>query len=83
MSEPRDMIIPLLQDMREEMRSSFERVDRRFSAIESRLDGIEKTQATFKAALASDTLMTRLVTGDYEMRLAELERRTKDLMGGR
>jgi hypothetical protein len=83
MSEPKDMIVPMLREMREENRTLHAETRRELAALGERLTAVEKAQASFKAALTADTLLARLVTGDFEQRMADLERRTQDLMGGR
>ena len=67
MAEPEDMIIPLLHEMRVEIASLRSRMDERF-------DEIERTQKTFKQALSADSLMTRLLTGEFEERIESVEK---------
>ena len=67
MAEPEDMIVPLLREMRVEIASLRSRMDERF-------DEIERTQKTFKQALSADSLMTRLLTGEFEERIESVEK---------
>ena len=67
--EPSDMIMPML---RGEMRESFARV-------EQKLDKLESGQKTVRQALTADTLMSKFVTGDFEERIFELERKVEAL----
>jgi hypothetical protein len=43
--DPTDMILPMLREMREEMRQGFSRVDRRFDGLDARLRAVEKVYA--------------------------------------
>ena len=75
MAEPKDMLVPMLREMRENM-------DRRFDDIDQRLGRIETSQASYKAALTADTLMSKLITGDFELRIEALEREIAALKAG-
>jgi hypothetical protein len=76
------MIVPMLQEMREEMRAGFAKVEWRFGVVEKRLDDLLKAQVSFRQALTADTLMTRLLTGEFEERIAVLEKSVADIMDG-
>ena len=80
MAEPEDMIMPMLREMRKEMRDGFGAVDKRFDAVNERLDGIEEGQRNLRHALSADTMMSKLVTGDFEERIAELERQAEEIL---
>ena len=67
------MIIPLLQEMRAETSAGFAAVDARFAAVERRLDKIEQAQVSFRQALMGDSLMSKLLTGDFEERILALK----------
>lgn len=82
MSEPRDMIIPLLREMREENLVLHARTREDLQAVQERLDAIEKTHVSFRHALAADSLLARLVTGDFEERIVHLEKEIARRFGG-
>jgi hypothetical protein len=89
MTEPKDMIIPMLKEMRaamdrrfDEVDNRFDEVDGRFSAVEKRLDTIDGRQKSFNNALTADTMLTRLVTGDFEERIGALEKKVDQLIKG-
>jgi hypothetical protein len=63
-----DMIVPLLREMRAENAERHEQHLARFSAIELRLDKIEATLNSFRHALTADSLLSKLVTGEFESR---------------
>ena len=50
MADPADMIVPLLREMRAEMKAGFDRVDGRFDIVERRLKKLEETQVSFRQA---------------------------------
>ena len=72
MAEPLDMILPLLREMRAENATRHVEVIRR-------LEALELAQASFKQALTADTLLSRLLTGEFEGRIEDLERRVREL----
>jgi hypothetical protein len=65
------MIMPMLREMRAEIAA-------RFDGVDARLEALERAQASFKQALSADTLMSRLLTGEFE-RIESLERRVRAL----
>jgi hypothetical protein len=72
MTEPVDMIIPLLREMRQEASAGF-------SAVGQRLDKLEATPNGFRQALTADSLLSKLVTGEFEERITVLERKVREL----
>jgi polyhydroxyalkanoate synthesis regulator phasin len=79
MAEPADMIVPLLREMRAENAARHEQSLERFAAIERRLDRIESAQLSFRQALTADSLLSKLVTGEFEERIEILERKVREL----
>ena len=71
--EPGDMILPMLREMRKETQEGF-------ASVNQRLDKLEEGQKNFRNALSADSLLSKFVIGDFEERLAALERRFDDLM---
>ncbi|MBW6420045.1 hypothetical protein KX729_01150 [Rhizobium sp. XQZ8] len=74
--EPDNMILPLLREMRSEMQEQF-------TEIRQRLDKLESGQKTIRQALTADTMMSKFVTGDFEERIFELERKVESLAKGK
>jgi hypothetical protein len=66
MADPSDMIIPMLREMRAEMKAGFDHVNGRFDTVDRRLASLEAAQASFKQALSADSLLSKLVTGEFE-----------------
>jgi hypothetical protein len=71
-ADPADMILPLLREMRSEIGALREHMDARFDLLES-------AQKSFRHALTADTLMSKLITGEFEERIDTLERRVREL----
>jgi hypothetical protein len=69
MSEPKDMIV-LLREMRKEM-------NERFDEVNGRLTSLEVGQKSIRHALTADTMMGRLVTGDFESASKRLRSRSR------
>jgi hypothetical protein len=74
MAEPVDMILPLLREMRAENAE-------RHGEVIARLTALERAQTSFKHALTADSLLSKLVTGEFEGRIEDLERRVRELEG--
>ena len=74
--EPEDMILPLLREIRSDIQEV--RVEMR-----ERLDKLESSQKTIRQALTADTMMSKFVTGDFEERIFELERKVEALTKGK
>jgi hypothetical protein len=79
MAEPSDMIVPLLREMRIEMNARFDRVDGHFDVVERRLKALEEAQVSYRQALTADSLLSKLVTGEFEERIEALEKKVKEL----
>jgi hypothetical protein len=69
--EAGDMILPMLREMRREMQEGF-------ATVTQRLEKLAEGQKSFRNALSADSLMSKFVIGDFEGRLAALERRFDD-----
>ena len=74
--ETENLLIPLLREMRSEMQE-------RFARVEQQLDKLESGQKTIRQALTADTMMSKFVTGDFEERIFELERKVEALTKGK
>jgi hypothetical protein len=72
MSEPKDMIVPMLREMREEMRAFRDETA-------ERLEKIEAAQKSFRNAMTADTMMSKIVIGDFEERIVALEHEIRRL----
>ncbi|MFM2281431.1 MAG: hypothetical protein RLZZ444_3662 [Pseudomonadota bacterium] len=67
--DPDDMVMPMLREIRREI-----------GEVKQQLDKLESGQRTIRQALTADTMMSKFVTGDFEERIFELERKVETLM---
>ena len=74
MSEPKDMIIPMLREMRKE-------INERFDEVNGRLTSLEVGQKSIRHALNADTMMSRMLVGEFEERIEALEKEVAHLKG--
>jgi hypothetical protein len=81
MTDPADMIVPLLREMRAENLALHEQAQASFARLEKRLGGVEVAQTNFRQALSADTLLSRLLTGEFEERIEALENKVRELEG--
>jgi hypothetical protein len=79
MADPADMIVPLLREMRAENTSLHEQTRSLIEALDKRLGRVENAQKSYSAALSADTLLSRLLTGEFEERIEALERKVHEL----
>ena len=79
MAEPADLILPLLREMRAESATNFATIENRLNKVENRLSKMDETLVTFRHALSADSLLSKIVTGEFEERLGLLERRLQEL----
>ena len=81
MAEPADMIIPLLREIRSENLAEHERTRALIAAVDKKLGAVAEAQTSFRQALTADTLMSKLLTGEFEERIEALERKVRELEG--
>jgi polyhydroxyalkanoate synthesis regulator phasin len=79
MAEPDDFILPLLREIRAEIAAESGENAKRHSQIIARLDKLEDQQRSFRHALTADTLMSKLLTGEFEERIDALEKKVREL----
>lgn len=72
MAEASDMIVPMLREMRAELSAFRKESGERFAALES-------GQKSIRSALAADTVLSRMLIGEYEERIASLETKVSAL----
>jgi archaellum component FlaC len=72
MAETTDLIMPMLREMRVEIKKDFAEVNKR-------LDRVEGRQKSFSQALAGDSFMSKMLIGDWEERIEALEKKVKKL----
>ena len=74
--------VPMLREMRTEIGERLLRVEGRLDQVHSRLESVEDELNNVRKALIADTLMSRLISGDFEGRIAALEIDVEELMKG-
>jgi polyhydroxyalkanoate synthesis regulator phasin len=83
MAEPTDFIVPMLRELRGDMLAKFANLDTRMDVLDAKLnaklDALSKQQKSFSQALSADTLLSRLLTGEFEERIEALERKVREL----
>ncbi len=79
MAESFDMILPMLREMRAENKALHGATASRLELIDRRLTKLEEAQASYRQALSADSLLSKLVTGEFEERIEALERKVKEL----
>jgi archaellum component FlaC len=77
MTDPADMIVPLLREMRVENLEQHEQT----RALVEALDKVEDAQGSFRQAMTADTLLSKLLTGEFEERIEALENKVRELEG--
>jgi hypothetical protein len=80
MAEPEDMIIPMLRELRQELREARSEVRAELISVGSRLSGLEGSMKSFRNALTADTMMSKFITGDFEERIEALEKKMDGLL---
>jgi predicted RNA polymerase sigma factor len=81
MTDPADMIVPLLRELRADNLAQHEKTQAMIAALDKRLGGVENAQKSYRQALTADTLLSKLVTGEFEERIEALENKIKELEG--
>ena len=76
MTEVENHTIRLLQDMREEMRAAFTRLD---AKVNDGFETLSDEVAAVKEALVGETVLGRYAAGGVDARLTALERRMSAL----
>ncbi|KPF69572.1 hypothetical protein IP69_10725 [Bosea sp. AAP35] len=74
MSEPTDLTLRTLIELREVMKSGFDRMDERFTKLETRLESVKK-------AAFGESLVGRYMAAEVEERIEALEQRLAALEG--
>ena len=74
MSEPNDLTLRTLIELREAMKSGFDRMDERFTKLETRLESVKK-------AAFGESLVGRYMAAEVEERIEALEQRLAALEG--
>jgi polyhydroxyalkanoate synthesis regulator phasin len=75
MAEPQDMIVPLLREMRTEIRDLRQDNTREFAVVNQRLEHIEGRLANMREAINGESVLGRYAAAEVEERLEAIEKR--------
>ena len=75
MTDPQDMILPLLGEIRTEMQTDFSEVNRRFEAVDARFDRLERRFDNLREAVNGESIQGRYAAAEDEGRLEAIEKR--------
>jgi hypothetical protein len=78
MADPIDMIVPMLRELRAEVGAHRGETRESFKVLEGRMRALQEAQTSFRHALTADTLLSKLVTGEFEERIEALERKMRE-----
>jgi hypothetical protein len=79
MADPVDMIVPLLREIRAENGGFHEQTRGLIRTRERRLGAIEEAQGSHRQALTADSLLSKLVPGEFEEPIDALEGEVREL----
>ena len=83
MAEPESMILPLLREIRAEMQSRLESIERRvetgFAAVDTRFDALENKIESVKQATFGESVLGRYAAAEVEERFEKVEQRLRAL----
>ena len=74
MAEPKDFVLPLLREIQADL-AAFRR------ETGERLTKLETGQRNIRYALAGETVLSRILVGEYEERIEALEQKVRGLEG--
>ena len=94
MADPVDMLLPLVREMgaeiaaqlgemRAENAALHEQTRTMIGELDKRLGAVESAQNSYRQALMADSLLSKLVIGEFEERIETLERKFRELEGQR
>jgi hypothetical protein len=75
MSDPKDMILPMLKELREQVRAGFSDVRAGQVALDKRLEKLEGRFDNLRDAVNGDSILGRYAVAEVETRLEAIEKR--------
>lgn len=82
MAEPQDMILPLLREIRADLKAGFDRVDRKLEQHDARFDKLERRFDNLREAVNGESVLGRYAGAQFEERLEAIEKRLAVLETG-
>ncbi len=75
MADPQDMILPLLREIRSEIKDLGRNTDRQFEGVNERLERMEGRLANMREAINGESVLGRYAAAEVEERLEAIEKR--------
>ena len=79
MADPQDMILPLLREIRSEIKDLGRSTDRQFEGVNERLERMEGRLANMRKAINGESVLGRCAAAEVEERLEAIEKRLSAL----
>ena len=79
MAEPKDMILPMLREIRDQQNRLEAKVDDGFDTLGTRMDKLEKRFDNLREAVNGESVLGRYAAAEVEDRLEKIERRLDKL----
>lgn len=80
MADPQDMILPLLREMRTEMKGGFDRIDGKLAEHDARFDKLERRFDNLRQAVNGESVLGRYAAAEVEGRLEAIEKRLERVL---
>ena len=80
MTDPQDVILPLLREMRAEMKGGFDRMDRKFAEHDARFDKLERRFDNIRQAVNGGSVRGRYAAAEVEGRLQAIEKQLEQIL---
>jgi polyhydroxyalkanoate synthesis regulator phasin len=81
MAEPESMIVPMLRDMRTEIKRLSDDMGRQFKHVDQRFDKVESRLENVRQAGIGESVLGRYAAAEVEERLEQIEKRLSALEG--
>lgn len=79
MADPKDMILPMLKELRDEMRTGFKNMHDFQNNVDARFDKLERRFDNLREAVNGESVLGRYAAAEVEDRLEKIERRLANL----
>jgi hypothetical protein len=74
-SEPDNLILKILREMRADMSNRFDELDRKFADVDARFDGTDRRLDSLREAMHGESVLSRYATAEFDDRFEKIERR--------
>jgi polyhydroxyalkanoate synthesis regulator phasin len=80
MAEPENLVLVMLRELRAENLAEHGKTQASVTRLERRIAKLEENYKIAHQAMVADTLMSKLVTGEFEERIEALEKQVAKLV---